>query len=730
VRGANYAPFTGGPFSKQSPASFWTPGGYDVIDVHVMREPPSAGQGIIEDSRLILDTQPGVAQGLGKFLRSDKLIPVVGSTRHPAQHIFGAENRESEALQGPVERCGDKHAAGPHHRGGLVEEASDVAHMLNDLHGQDNIEDPALGRKLLSGDAPVIDGKVCFCGMVLRGLDVVLRRIDRGHAGAKPGEGFRENAGAAPYIEDRQPLERGRRAPVARPPLEGKVLAQEFAQIGDTDRVELVQRSHGAIRIPPLRAEPVETGNFLRIDDRIAMELFPACHGRIPIDLMRWHLHLCADLRSCGAVDLLTKNPLLKGSVFDPMPRLVMKFGGTSVANIERIRNVARHIARERGEGHDIAVVVSAMAGKTNELAAWCAEAAQVCDQREYDAVVASGEQVTAGLLAIVLQEQGFAARSWQGWQIPILTSNAHGSARIEHVGAAAILNGFVARGEVAVIAGFQGLHKESGRIATLGRGGSDTSAVAVAAAIGAVRCDIYTDVDGIYTTDPRIVPKAKRLDRIAFEEMLEMASLGAKVLQVRSVELAMVHKVKTFVRSSFDDPDGFKQGTLICGEEDILESQVVTSIAFSRDEAQITLRRVADRPGIAAAIFMPLAEANINVDMIIQVASEDSGETDITFTVSAADFARAQTILFKARPQIGFSSLHGANDVVKISAIGIGMRSHAGVAARAFKALAEKGINIRAITTSEIKLSVLIEAAYTELAVRTLHTLYGLDKA
>jgi len=411
------------------------------------------------------------------------------------------------------------------------------------------------------------------------------------------------------------------------------------------------------------------------------------------------------------------------------MARLVMKFGGTSVANIERIRNVASHIARERGEGHDIAVVVSAMAGKTNELAAWCEEAAKLCDQREYDAVVASGEQVTAGLLAIVLQEQGFAARSWQGWQVPILTSNSHGSARIEHIGAAAILDGF-AQGEVAVIAGFQGLHKESGRIATLGRGGSDTTAVAVAAAIGAVRCDIYTDVDGVYTTDPRIVPKATRLDRVAFEEMLEMASLGAKVLQVRSVELAMVRKVKTFVRSSFDDPDGFKQGTLICGEEDIVESQVVTGIAFSRDEAQITLRRVADRPGIAAAIFMPLAEANINVDMIIQVASEDSGVTDITFTVSAADFAQAQTILFKVQPQIGFSSLQGASDVVKISAIGVGMRSHAGVAARAFKALAEKGINIRAITTSEIKFSVLIEAAYTELAVRTLHTLYGLDKA
>jgi aspartate kinase len=412
------------------------------------------------------------------------------------------------------------------------------------------------------------------------------------------------------------------------------------------------------------------------------------------------------------------------------MSRLVMKFGGTSVADIERIRNVARHVARERKSGCDVAVVVSAMSGKTNELVNWCEAASSLCDRREYDAVVASGEQVTAGLLAIVLQEFGIAARSWQGWQIPILTSNSHGSARIEQIEGGSIIEGFSERGEVAVIAGFQGMNKETGRITTLGRGGSDTSAVAIAAAIKASRCDIYTDVDGVYTTDPRIVPKARRLDRVAFEEMLEMASLGAKVLQVRSVELAMVHKIRTFVRSSFDDPQNPKPGTLICAEEDIVEQQIVTGIAFSRDEAQITLRQVADHPGVAAAIFMPLAEANINVDMIIQVASEDSGATDMTFTVSAADFERTKAILHKAQPQIGFASLNGANDVVKISAIGVGMRSHAGVAARAFKALAEKGINIRAITTSEIKFSVLIEAAYTELAVRTLHSLYGLDKA
>ena len=406
-----------------------------------------------------------------------------------------------------------------------------------------------------------------------------------------------------------------------------------------------------------------------------------------------------------------------------------MKFGGTSVANIERIRNVAQHVKREVEAGHEVAVVVSAMSGKTNELVAWCADASKLYDKREYDAVVASGEQVTSGLLAIALQEIGIPARSWQGWQIPIRTSDAHGSARIESIEETGLAAGF-ARHEVAVIAGFQGIHAQSGRLTTLGRGGSDTSAVAIAAAIKADRCDIYTDVDGVYTTDPRVVPKARRLDRVAFEEMLEMASLGAKVLQVRSVEVAMVHKVKTFVRSSFDDPSDPRPGTLICDEEDIVEQQVVTGIAFSRDEAQLTLRRVSDKPGVAAAIFVPLAEANINVDMIIQVVSDDAKTTDITFTVPQADFERARTMLEGMRADIGFATLQGANDVVKISAIGIGMRSHAGVAARAFKALADKGINIRAITTSEIKFSVLIDAEYTELAVRTLHTLYGLDKA
>jgi len=411
------------------------------------------------------------------------------------------------------------------------------------------------------------------------------------------------------------------------------------------------------------------------------------------------------------------------------MSRLVMKFGGTSVANVERIRNVARHVKREIEAGHEVAVVVSAMSGKTNELIAWCTEAAPFYDVREYDAIVASGELVTAGLLAIVLKDMGFRARSWQGWQIPLLTNDAHSAARIAGIDGTNIVAGFAAK-EIAVVAGFQGVHQATGRVTTLGRGGSDTSAVALAAAIHADRCDIYTDVDGVYTTDPRVVHKARRLDRVAFEEMLEMASLGAKVLQVRSVEVAMVHKVKLFVRSSFDDPADPKSGTLICDEEDILEQQVVTGIAFSRDEAQITLRRVADKPGVAAAIFVPLADANINVDMIIQVVSDDTTTTDITFTVPSAEYARAKAILEDRRAVINYATLQGAQDVVKVSAIGIGMRSHSGVAARAFRALAEKGVNIRAITTSEIKFSVLIDEAYAELAVRTLHTLYGLDAA
>jgi aspartate kinase len=416
------------------------------------------------------------------------------------------------------------------------------------------------------------------------------------------------------------------------------------------------------------------------------------------------------------------------------MARLVMKFGGTSVADTERIRNVARHVKREVDAGHEVAVVVSAMSGATNRLVEWCREAAMLHDAREYDTVVASGEQVTSGLLAIALQAIEVTARSWQGWQLPILTSDAHASARILDINGEELIKRFKERKEVAVIAGFQGMHKGTGRITTLGRGGSDTSAVAIAAAIHADRCDIYTDVDGVYTTDPRVVPRARRLERIAFEEMLELASLGAKVLQVRSVELGMVHKVRIFVRSSFDrpediDPHGNPPGTLICDEEDIMEQQVVTGIAFSKDEAQISIRRVQDKPGIAASIFGPLADANINVDMIVQNVSADGATTDLTFTVPASDFERAKETIAGAKAQIGYERLDWATDVTKVSVIGVGMRSHAGVAAKGFKALAERGINIRAITTSEIKFSVLIDAAYTELAVRSLHSLYGLDK-
>ena len=423
------------------------------------------------------------------------------------------------------------------------------------------------------------------------------------------------------------------------------------------------------------------------------------------------------------------------------MARIVMKFGGTSVADLERIYNVARHVKREVEAGNQVAVVDSAMSGKTNELVGWVQNMPKVCgasspfyDAREYDTIVASGEQVTSGLLAIALQSIGVDARSWQGWQIPIKTDNAHGAARIQEIDGSEIIRR-MEMGQVAVVAGFQGLGPDN-RVATLGRGGSDTSAVAIAAGVKADRCDIYTDVDGVYTTDPRVEPKAKRLSKISFEEMLEMASLGAKVLQVRSVELAMVHKVRTFVRSSFTDPDApgmgdpiNPPGTLICDEDEIVEQQVVTGIAFAKDEAQISLRRVADRPGVSAAIFGPLAEEHINVDMIVQNVSEDGSKTDMTFTIPTGDIDKALKVLDKVKGEIGFDNIQSETGLAKISVIGIGMRSHAGVAATAFKALAEKGINIRAITTSEIKISILIDGPYAELAVRTLHAVYGLDK-
>ncbi|WP_414464540.1 aspartate kinase [Hyphomicrobium sp. B1] len=418
------------------------------------------------------------------------------------------------------------------------------------------------------------------------------------------------------------------------------------------------------------------------------------------------------------------------------MATVVMKFGGTSVANIERIQNVARHVKREVDAGNKVAVVVSAMAGVTNQLVAWVKEASPLYDAREYDAVVATGEQVTAGLLAITLQAMGLRARSWTGWQVPVKTDTAHGAARILDIPGAEIKSR-IEGGEIAVVTGFQGIEPTENRIATLGRGGSDTSAVAIAVALEADVCDIYTDVDGVYTTDPRIVSKAKRLAKISYEEMLEMASLGSKVLQTRSVELAMVYKVKTRVLSSFVAPDAMQPfradnieniGTIVCDEDEIVEQQVVSGIAYAKDEAKVTLLNVDDKPGIAARIFGPLADANINVDMIVQNITPDGKHTDMTFTVQAAELPRTLEVLKQAKTDIGHVDVKSSADVVKISVIGVGMRSHAGVAAQMFKTLSEKGINIHAISTSEIKVSVLIDAAYAELAVRALHSAYGLD--
>jgi aspartate kinase len=406
------------------------------------------------------------------------------------------------------------------------------------------------------------------------------------------------------------------------------------------------------------------------------------------------------------------------------MARIVMKFGGTSVADVERIKNVARRVKREVDAGHEVAVVVSAMAGVTNQLVKWVNETCALHDAREYDVVVASGEQVTSGLVALALQEIGVNARSWLGWQIPLTTDGMHGKARIADIATEELERRF-AEGQVAVVAGFQGIGPRN-RITTLGRGGSDTSAVALAAALRAERCDIFTDVDGVYTTDPRIVTKARKLDRITYEEMLEMASQGAKVLQTRSVEMAMNHGVRVQVLSSFVDAPG----TLVVDEEEIVEKQVVSGIAYSRDEAKITLQHVADRPGVAAAIFGPLADHSINVDMIVQNVSEDGRTTDLTFTVNKADLERAVKVLEGARTTLGYTELKPDSNVVKISVIGVGMRSHAGVAKQMFQTLADKGINIQVISTSEIKVSVLVAEEYTELALRALHTAYGLDAA
>lgn len=404
------------------------------------------------------------------------------------------------------------------------------------------------------------------------------------------------------------------------------------------------------------------------------------------------------------------------------MARIVKKFGGTSVGDVDRIRNVANRVARAVKEGHEVVVVVSAMSGVTNQLVAYCRDAAPLHDAREYDAVVAAGEQITSGLLAICLQELGVPARSFLGWQVPIKTNSVHGSARIEDIPTEK-LEACLKEGRVAVIAGFQGIG-DDGRITTLGRGGSDTSAVAVAAAIKAERCDIYTDVDGVYTTDPRIVPRARKLDKISYEEMLEMASVGAKVLQTRSVALAMKHGVRTQVLSSFED----KPGTLIVGEDEIVEQEVISGIAYSRGEAKVTVVGLKDRPGQVSHLFGPLADANINVDMIVQSASDNGEATDVTFTIPEDDLLRAVKILKEHKDQLLYQDIQYNGEVTKVSVVGVGMRSHAGVARKMFDTLAEKGINIQVISTSEIKVSVIIDSEYTELAVRALHTAYGLD--
>lgn len=410
------------------------------------------------------------------------------------------------------------------------------------------------------------------------------------------------------------------------------------------------------------------------------------------------------------------------------MRRIVMKFGGTSVADLDRIREVAARVKREVVAGSEVAVVVSAMAGVTNQLVSWCQALSPLHDAREYDAVVATGEQVTAGLLAIALQEIGVEARSWQGWQIPVRTDRAHGKARIAEIEGAMLIQRMI-KGQVPVITGFQGIGPDH-RVTTLGRGGSDTSAVALAAALKADQCDIYTDVDSVYTTDPRIVPGARRLRRISYEEMLELASVGAKVLQTRSVELAMKEHVRVRVLSSFrEPPPGAEAGTLVVDEDEIVEKENVAGIAYSRDEAKITVRRVPDRPGIAATIFGALAAQEINVDMIVQNIAAD-GTTDLTFTVGRADLPRARLALQEVKPAVGFSELLEDANVAKISVVGVGMRSHAGIANTMFRSLADKAINIQVISTSEIKVSVLIADEYTELAVRALHTAYGLDAA
>ena len=671
--------------------------------------------------------QTGSVERRGDFLRPHQLVIVMGPARQPSQHIFGPDDGKTQRLHRPVDGGDERHAARLHQPAHRAKESRHVGHMLNHFHGQHNVEALALGQQRLGIRRAVINRKPTAIGVEARNLDVARGRINANHVGAQPAHRLAQQAAPAADINKAQT---GKRLGGCR--IKGEMPERHLADIGEPYRVEFVQRLELAVRVPPFAGKPGEALNLRRINARRAVPAGLTHIANVHLSSLPPRRRPGRACQDNGIADEPASGYRTRAHRFRPaglMSRLVLKFGGTSVATVERIRNVARHVEREVKAGHQVAVVVSAMSGTTNQLVTWVKEASEFYDPREYDAVVASGEQVTSGLLAIVLQSAGIKARSWQGWQIPLNTDDSHGAASIADINGARLIAGMES-GEVAVIAGFQGVAANA-RITTLGRGGSDTSAVAIAAAIKADRCDIYTDVDGVYTTDPRVVAKAQRIERIAYEEMLEMASLGAKVLQVRSVEMAMVHRVPVYVRSSFDAPDASNwNGTLVCDEEEIMESQVVTGIAFSKDEAKITLVQVADKPGVAAKVFGPLADAAINVDMIVQNVSSDGKTTDMTFTVPAAEFARAMDVLTKAKGEIGYSELRGDKDVVKVSCIGVGMRTHAGVAVKMFRALAERGINIQAITTSEIKISILIEAAYTELAVRALHTLYDLDKA
>ena len=582
-----------------------------------------------------------------------------------------------------------------------------IGAVLDHLERQHRIETLAgLGDRFGGGEA-IVDFETGALRVRPRRLDRFGARIDGGHPKAEARHRLGHEAAAAPDVEQGQPGKRLQLSGIA-----AEMRQQPRADETEPGRIEPVQRAEAALGVPPRIGLRGKAHQFLVIDGGAACE-----HGLI-LPLRPFAGWLDRSERS-----MWSKSQPGNGSngVHRDMARLVQKYGGTSLADVERINNVARRVGREVEAGNEIAVVVSAMAGVTNQLVDWTREMSRLHDAREYDVVVSSGEQVTAGLLSLALQNLGVDARSWLGWQIPIRTDGVHGKARIEAIEVDEVSRR-LARGQVAVVAGFQGIDQR-GRITTLGRGGSDTSAVALAAALKADRCDIFTDVDGVYTSDPRIVASARKLGKITYEEMLEMASQGAKVLQTRSVEMAMNHRVRVQVLSSFVD----SPGTLVVDEDEIVEHQVVSGIAYSRDEAKITVQKVADRPGVAAAIFGPLADNAINVDMIVQNMAED-GRADLTFTVARADLERAVSVLEERRGLLGFAALRPDSNVVKISVIGVGMRSHAGVAKQMFQTLSEKGINIQVISTSEIKVSVLIAAEYTELALRALHTAYGLD--